>query len=230
MKNNNWSDIWESRISEAQKMSHGELLAVNGYDNPRSTLTTRNLSVAQDFYWNIIKLNPHDSVYEVGCGSGAFLYRLYDERYKVGGLDLSSSLIELAKTNLPGGQFTQADAMDLDTTEKWDHVMSFSLFFYFPDMKYAEKVLMKMIEKANKTVSLYDLPNLQMKEDAERARREGIENYDVEYAGLKHLYFTKKWFCDFAQKKKLHLTIFDQKIDDYENGKYRFCVVLNKNL
>jgi SAM-dependent methyltransferase len=227
---NKWADIWERRVQEPKKLTHLELLKANGYDNARSTLYPWNLGEAQEYYWSLIKLSEGESVYEVGCGSGAFLYQLYQKRRPVGGLDLSKNLIELAEINLPGSNWTHGDAMNLDTVEKWDHVVSFGLFFYFPSLEYAEQIILKMLEKANRTVCLYELPDLDRKEECEAMRRETTPNYDEDYKDLQHLYFSKQWFCDFARRHKLHLTVFDQCIPNYENGKYRFCVIFNKNM
>lgn len=226
----NWADIWESRVDTPRKMNHLELLKANGYDNKRSALLPWNLTYAQEFYWNIIRLQERDSVYEVGCGSGAFLYSLYKEGYQVGGIDLSKNLIDLAVINLHGGNFTCGDAQEINAIEKWDHVVSFGLFFYFPSAEYAETLILKMLEKANKSVSIYELPDLDRKEECEAMRRVTTPNYDRDYAGLEHLYFSKQWFCNFARKHGLHLTLFDQVIPNYENGKYRFCAVFNKIL
>jgi SAM-dependent methyltransferase len=225
-----WAEIWESRVQEPKKMTHLDLLKANGYDNARSTLYPWNLERAQDYYWSLINLREDETVYEVGCGSGAFLYPLYQGRQKVGGIDLSKNLIELANINLPGGKWECGDAMQLNIDEKWDHVVSFGLFFYFPDLGYAENVIMRMLEKANKSVSLYELPDLDRKDACEQMRRETTPNYDEDYKDLQHLYYSKQWFIQLALKLNLHLTIFDQVVPDYENGKYRFCVILRKNM
>lgn len=225
-----WAKIWESRVTTPGVMNHVELLKANGYDNKRSTLSPWNLSYAQEFYWNIIRLQESDTVYEVGCGSGGFLYPLYKDGYQVGGIDRSQNLIDIALINLHGEDFKCGDAQEITTTEKWDHVISFGLFLYLPSIKYAEELLLKMLEKANKSVSIYELPDLNKQDDCEAMRRSTTPNYDADYAGLEHLYFSKQWFCDFAKRNSLHLTLFDQVIPDYENGKYRFCAVFNKIL
>ena len=106
----------------------------------------------------------------------------------------------------------------------------FGLFIYFPSIEYAEDVILKMLEKANHTVSIYELPNLDLKEECEQMRREDNSNYDNDYKDLPHLYYSKQWFIQFALKHDLHLMIFDQLIPKYTNGKYRFCVVLRKNM
>jgi trans-aconitate methyltransferase len=227
---NSWKEIWESRVDLPERTNHLGLLKANGYDNSRSSLYPWNLASAQEFYWNIISLQSEDTVYEVGCGSGAFLYPLYIDRHKVGGADLSHSLVSLAKASLPGGEFECAPADQIDTDHKWDHVLAFGLFLYFPDHDYAEKVLDLMLEKSNKSVSVYDIPDAAKEDACEQMRRDTTPNYDQDYSGLKHLYFQKQWFCDYATKRNLHLTVFDQVVPNYENGKYRFCAVFNKKM
>lgn len=230
VKEKQWKDIWDNRVDHIEHKDYSELLRLNGYDNIRSQLRPNNLQVAQEYYWKILNIKPLDSIFEVGCGSGAFLYSLWRDHHKIGGLDFSNNLLKIAKATLDGGSFEQGAAANLKITPKYDHVLSFSVFFYFPNLEYAEKVLLKMLEKAEKTVSLYELPDHYHKIKCEAMRRESIgPTYDEDYKGLQHLYFEKQWFIDFAYKHDLHLTIFDQMIPDYESGKYRFCVVLKEN-
>lgn len=225
-----WKDIWENRADQIEPKNHNELLELNGYDNPRSLLTPENLKPAQEYYWNILNLQPTDSIFEVGCGSGAFLYSLWVNDHKIGGLDFSKNLLNVARVTLVGGLFEQGEATTLLSTPKYDHVLSFGCVFYFPSLEYVEEVILKMLDKAKKTVSLYELPDKAFQEECESMRRETVgPSYDTDYKGLQHLYFEKQWFIDFAYKHDLHLTIFDQVIPDYESGKYRFCVVLKGN-
>ena len=225
-----WKDIWENRADRVETKDHNELLKLNGYDNPRSLLTPESLESAQEFYWKLLNLQPTDSIFEVGCGSGAFLYNLWKDGYKVGGLDFSQNLIDVATASLKGGLFIQGEATTLSTIPKYDHVLSFGCVFYFPSLEYVEEVILKMLEKAEKTVSLYELPDKAFQKECESMRRETVgPTYDTEYQGLQHLYFEKQWFLDFAYKHDLHCTIFDQVVPDYESGKYRFCVVLKGN-
>lgn len=44
-----------------------------------------------------------NSVYEVGCGSGANLYLLKNRGIQVGGIDYSRSLVDTAKKIVGGG-------------------------------------------------------------------------------------------------------------------------------
>jgi len=226
---NNWKEVWEDRVETIEPKTWEELFKANGYDNSRAQLRSDNLKEAQKYYWKLIDLKPTESVFEVGSGSGAFLYPLYDPKRKIGGLDLSHNLVEVAKENLPNADWIQGEATDLPTDEKYDHVISFGCFLYFTAYDYAEKTILKMLEKSNKTVSIYELPDADYEFHCESMRRETTPNYDTDYKGLKHFYYEKQWFIDFAKKHNLHLTIFDQCIPNYENSKYRFCVVLKPN-
>ena len=226
---NRWKEIWEKRIEKNGEKTHTELLIANGYDNERSQLRPENLELGQRYYWNLIDLKLSDSIYEVGCGSGAFLYPLYLKGHEVGGIDLSHSLIEVAEENLPDGEWEQGEAVEIKDFKRYDHVVSFGCFLYFPSLKYAEKVILRMLLKSKGSVSIYELPDHDYKGECEKMRRETTPNYDTDYEGLKHLYYKKQWFVDFAKRNNLHLTIFDQCIPGYENSKYRFCVILKPN-
>jgi ubiquinone/menaquinone biosynthesis C-methylase UbiE len=55
-------------------------------------------------------LTPGTSVFEVGCGAGAFLYELEALGCKVGGVDHSPALIGKAMKAMPSGGFKVSDA------------------------------------------------------------------------------------------------------------------------
>ena len=173
-------------------------------------------------------LHPGDSVYEVGCGAGAFLYDLYGQGYQVGGLDRSATLLGHARQMMPGGRFTRADAADLDTGEQWDAVVAFSVFFYFPDYEYARQVIGRMGRKARKAVAILDVPDLAVRDAAEAHRAElagGQEAYARRYAGLPHLYFDRAWVAGALEECGLSgVQADDQWFPGYDNGGYRFNV------
>ena len=225
-----WKDIWESRSTEAKKLTLPELLAANGFDNNRSIITPSSLISVQNKYWNHGEyLDANDTIFDVGCGSGAFLWFLHAKCKKVGGIDLSQSLLNLAKANLINGCFSVGEAIDLDTTEKYSHVLSFSVFLYFESYKYATAVLDKMVDKAEKSVMILDIPDIDMKAEDEAMRKSTYgADYDKDYEGLSHLYYSRDWYENYAKKNRLSCKIFDQDIEGYENGKYRFCVILTK--
>jgi cyclopropane fatty-acyl-phospholipid synthase-like methyltransferase len=78
---------------------------------------------------------PHGgTVLDLGCGSGVPVDRyLVDHGYKVVGLDISEKQIELAKQNMPNGDFRVGDIAALREGEfKVDGAVSFYAIFHVP--------------------------------------------------------------------------------------------------
>ncbi len=145
-------------------------------------------------------------------------------------MDSSETLIDIAKNVMSNVSFSVCDANAISLDDKYDYVISNSVFHYFPDLEYAEQVLVKMIQKAVKKVMVCDVPNLALKEQAENFRRGELPlgEYDVKYKGLEHLYYSKSWFQEKLAEHNCHLEIFDQNMNDYGNNHFRFNVVVSK--
>lgn len=113
---------------------------------------------------NIIKLigiNSGDSVFEVGCDSGAYLYAINEVlQITGGGVDYSRSLVDIAKKALPKMNFECSEAKNIASIPNYDHCISHSVFHYF-DKSYAKQVLELMIDKAQKSVAILDIPNIE---------------------------------------------------------------------
>lgn len=234
---NNWHSIWEKRntIDSIQGKTYFEiiesLLAIDGFDSGTG-------KIEPNAWLNFIKqlntkigLTQKDSVFEVGCGSGAFLFPYFKAGHKIGGLDFSNTLIENCY-NLFGIKegFVCASALELDTTEQFDFVISFSVFFYFPDEQYASSVLEKMLHKAKKGVVILDVPDIFTKEICEVVRRGTMpqDEYEKKYFGLNHLYYNKDFFIKkFAELGVSNVNIEQQKIEKYINNEFRFnCIAI----
>ena len=68
----------------------------------------------QEAYWPAVEeylkpLPPHSSVIDLGCGNGSFLARLRGRGWKLTGVDLSKSGIQLARAQWPDIRFEIAD-------------------------------------------------------------------------------------------------------------------------
>ncbi len=170
------------------------------------------------------------SIFEVGCGSGAFLYNFWENKNNVGGIDYSSNLISIAKKYLINGHFENQEAIKLNTMEKYDFTVSNGVFFYFPSHSYAEKVLEKMIIKAVKGIAILDISDYDYIEESMKLRKGsmGDKEYKERYEGLDHLYYKKQWFVDIAKKHNLKIEIEQQNINNYANNAYRFNVFMYK--
>jgi len=168
-----------------------------------------------------------DSVFDVGCGAGAYLYELSAMGCTVGGLDASEALLGYARTALPGGRWSHSDASELDVDERWDVVASCGVFLYFPSLDYARGGLARMARKARRSLMVLEVPELAKREATEAMRRRlrGEEAYAANYDGLSHLYFEKAWFeTTLCAAGFSRIRIADRAIDGYANSATRFDV------
>ena len=172
----------------------------------------------------LINLEPDESVFEVGCGSGAFLHPL--RNIKKGGLDYSKPLIEIAKGFIPNGDFICDAATNLNTDEKYDHVFAHSVFQYL-SLDQAKIVLSKMIQKSRKTVSILDIPNIEKRSEQENERKQNIgeENYNSKYQNLSHTYYSAEFFLDLPELIGKKSKKIDTSVMNYSSIDFRFGIV-----
>ena len=109
--------------------------------------------------------------------------------------------------------------------------MENSVFFYFPNEAYAEKVIDKMLKKTKSKVVILDVNDKDKKYIAEKKRRNMLSQseYEKKYKDLQHLYYNKQFFIDIAIKYNYKIKIFKQKIYNYSANFYRFNVIIDKH-
>lgn len=221
----NWRKVWNKRKANFDTFDLNQSFSLNGYDGPQSILSEATLSAAQLFYERKNRIRRDQSIFEVGCGSGAFLYYWANKGNLVGGIDYSSNLVTGAKKLIPNGKWTVDEAVNLNVEDQWDHVVSFSSFLYYPDHRYALEVFKLMLQKAKKSVAIYDLPDLEKKKEAEEERKKLIgASYDSKYQKLGHLYFERHWWVTVAKSLGYRAEVYDLEIEGYINSSYRFNV------
>lgn len=226
MNKNKWKEVWGKREVDVNYFTIECSLKANGYDTAQSTLSLDRLQRVHDFINTKITLQKNDSLFEVGCGSGSFLYPWYLKGVEVGGIDYSEPLINGAKVLMSTGNWQISEATDFDSSIQSDYVLSYGVFLYFPNHEYAERVLKKMVLKAKKAVCIFDIPDLDLKEATESMRRElNGENYNIIYQDLDHLYFHKSWWINLANQLGKNIEIF-QIPHSYESMKYRYSVII----
>lgn len=233
---NKWKNIWDSKTLDIIDMHQDEfeifckLKKADGFD----------VSVKDEqgyfkwFYEDGIKIfqtaeklinDTINSLYEVGCGSGANLY-LFSNRVKkdvfCGGIDYSDSLVNIAKKVVKSNDLMCGEAIDIDETVKYDMVMSDSVFQYFVSVDYAEAVLRKMIYKANKIIYLGELHDVTMQEEWLYNRRKSMENYDAVYEGLSKTFYDKKWIEKIAAEFGKRVFFTKCENPEYWNGRFIF--------
>lgn len=229
-KKNKWQKIWEKKGKlKDRNITLRKLISMNGFDSGAGKIGVENWKKFIKFISKKLGIKKGDSIYEVGCGAGAFLYQFYKRGHGVGGGDYSMSLIKIAK-RIMRGDFNVGEARKLNNKRKYDFVVANSVFQYFPDFDYALMVVSEMLDKANKGIGIFDVPNEHLKEKSERARRRSLSKgeYKKKYEGLSHLYYDKNWFYKLGKEYNYKVRIFNQNINNYGNNRFRFNVVIIK--
>lgn len=229
-KKDKWQTIWQKKGKlEVGKISLKKLIHMNGFDGGTGKITVDNWKMFINFIEKELEIKKKDSIYEVGCGSGAFLYHFYRKGHNVGGMDYSDSLIEIAKKVIKG-ELSVNEAIKLRDNKKYDFVVANSVFHYFTNLDYALAVIIKMLNKANKGVGIFDIPNKELEKESLLIRSKSLPKgeYEKKYKGLGHFYYDKEWFFDVAKKHNYKIKIFDQNINNYGNNCFRFNVFIIK--
>jgi trans-aconitate methyltransferase len=222
-----WKAVWEARQLDASRPNPlAQLLAADGMDTGFGSVGEQAWRRYVVETARTIGIEPGCSVFEVGCGAGAWLYELDRIGCQVAGLDGSAALIGYARQHLPRGQWTVGDAADLDPRPRYDFVVSSGVFLYFPSLDYARTVLERMVQKASMGLLVLDVPDRACRDAAlaERMRIAG-DDYGQRYDGLDHLYYERSWFQDALASLGIRRTVVgDQSIEGYINGQYRFNI------
>ena len=224
-----WQEIW-NKSNRIDDYILETLIKADGFDSGAGSFTLKNWKIYTQQLYNKLSVKSNESVYDIGCGSGAFLYPLYLSNIKVGGVDYSSRLIDLANRVMKNSDFQQIEASKIDFKVKYDFVISHSVFHYFSNLKYAEEVIKKMLLKSTKRIGIFDINDKSKKSEYDEIRmgKMNKHEYAQKYEGLDHLFYEKKWFERIAKKYGVEIKIFDQKFKGYSNSKLRFNVIMTK--
>jgi trans-aconitate methyltransferase len=222
-----WDDLWDRRqLPPEQPSTLGYLLAADGFDTNFSGLDEVAWSAGVDGLRTRLGLAPGMSVFEVGCGAGAFLYVLSQQGFSVAGIDRSAALVAKAAEVMPRGSFGVADAATFDLLPPADALISFGVFLYFSSERYAEVVLGRMRAKARRVVAVLDVPDRAKQAEAIAYRQRlagGPEAYAKRYAGLEHRYYDRDWMASMlAAVGLVDVHVEDQSLAGYGNSGHRF--------
>lgn len=240
-----WKEIWNKKDYENinPKTEYYKLLDLAGYDVMRNWKggekvgeKKEKIDFVEDYKKYIKKIsemlniNNNNTIYDVGCACGNFLYYFYEMGCEVGGLDFSNNLIEVARTIMPLGTFEVNEALNLSIVGKYDYVFASGIIHYFESYSYTKDFLLKMLNKANKKIIILDIPDLSKKQESENERKKvyGEREYKIKFKNVKHLYYEKRFFEDFASLKGCDIYIFDQILNNYANKNYRFNCIITK--
>ena len=231
-----WFNIWNSKnIKDYSKISLDQLIKVNGFDTGVGSYTKTEWLIMVEHFIQLTELKNEQYIYDIGCGSGAFLYAIknYVNPYFYG-IDYSESLIEIAK-NCIDGNFVVSNADKLPTFgRKFDLVFSHSVFQYFPSVEFAFDVLRKtynLLEKNGK-LCLMDINDEEYEYESKKMRIRSFPNeitYNEFYKGCDHLYFSKSKIKNFLLSIGFKdIKIFKHAVEGDLVRKYRFNLIANK--
>lgn len=234
---NNWQKIWSSRKSSIQNLNNAdwrtvfsELARIDGYD-VNGMVPTELLLKQYEEIRDFLQIPDGGNVFEVGCGSGMYLYMFARDGFKVGGIDYSPNMIEFLKEVTPPPALIEsicAEADALPVEPKYDAVFSWGVFYYFNDLEYASRVLEKMIRKSTGTVAVLDVYDKALETECMAYRRKHIENYDERYKGLAKLFYPRNFFQELADKYNMSIRFEKNNLKEYDNAPFTFHVYMKR--
>lgn len=107
----------------------------------------------RNWFTGLLKMKRFYSIYEVGCNSGKNLWHIKRDMPDklVGGIDINTGAIKLAKQMVPSGVFSVGDIHDLDVTDQYDIVFTSGVLLHVPP-KSVKNILQRCLDKAEKYV------------------------------------------------------------------------------
>lgn len=210
-----------------------ELKRANGYDLLGNGLAFETyyaeyLTIKNNLINPKLNNGKVESVYEVGCGSGANLYLFESEGIISGGSDYSEGLIESAKQVLKSDDIKCMEASEIEVTPTYDAVFSKGVFLYFSDEKYALEVLKRMYEKANYVIGCITILDKEKEKDFFEHRKEIQPDYEEQYKNLPKLFYGREFFIDFAKKYNMEIVFTNDEVEGYWNNGFVYSCFMYK--
>lgn len=209
-----WLEYYQLRGSKG-----GEIKEVSGYAHGLAQLTERGLKSITKVARISLGLSSNDILLDVGCGAGLLTNKLVDDVSVTVGVDASSEMIGNADEE---SKFVKVVAMAHHLpfpNKSFDKIFCYSVFQYFPNYRYAAKVIREMLRvlRNKGRCLIMDVPDIDKKALYLKVKTPDIHN-------LKRIFYNKSWFVDLVPNAR----IFEQKIPDYKNSHFRFDVLIRK--
>ena len=236
---NQWKEVWSRYRGDLQNIDMSDkeavfmkLKMINGFDVLKDGISYKAFLQQYKGLKKAMRLINGESVFEVGCGSGANLYLFHMEDCTIGGDDYSESMIHICKMLFQDKikECNCREANELSSIIKYDHVFSNSVFSYFNDLSYAEEVLTRMVQKAKKSIILLDVHDKEKQEDFAKYRRKIIPDYDTRYEGLNKMFYGRSFFTKFAEEHNLDIGFSKSDMPGYWNNDFIYNVIMHKRL
>ncbi len=209
-----WVEYYQVRGSKG-----GDIKEVSGYAHGLAQLTEKGLKSITKVAKTSLGLNSNDMLLDVGCGASLLTDKLVDSVSITIGVDASSEMIANSNTDCKFVKvIAMADHLPFPN-ESFDKIFCCSVFQYFPNNKYAARVVKEMLRVLHNKgrCLIMDVPDIDKKEVYLKVKSPDTHN-------LKRTFYNKSWFVDLVPNAK----IFEQRIPDYKNSQFRFNVLIQK--
>lgn len=219
-----WRDVWSRRERTLGDDVLQGLIELDGFDSGAGRIIAADWLAYVERIAERLQIEAGQSLYEIGCGAAALLYPLARRGVTVGGADYADNLLAHARQVIPDGHFEALEASRIDPEPRYDLVIANSVFHYFPDLAYAERVLDIMFAKSRGRVAVLELPDQAHRALAERIRRDLLseEEYERKYRGFEHQYYDRDWFVEQGRRRGYACELTEQFIPNYAQNSYRF--------
>lgn len=219
-------------------MTLENLVSINGFNSVTGKLNGEDWtkyvnSIHEPILTSFSNSSFKKNIFEIGCGSGAFLAVIKDHYKNIAGLDYSKNLVNIANKSLRTSNFYCAEANRTNELESaHDLVLSHSIFQYFPDTDYASEVLKEMYRILKKScgsqIAILDVGNKELEKNFinHRIEKLGKKEFERLYKETPHQFYHKDFFRIFAKEKGLDIKIIDQSFSNYGNSQYRYNIYL----
>jgi trans-aconitate methyltransferase len=105
-----------------------------------------------------LELRERDRVFEVQCGTAELLLPLYEAGCVVGGNDPDSQLVDVARRNMPRGQWHVGGIETLAASAPWDVVIACSAVDASSTVGDATLLVERMAQNAAAAIAILDVP------------------------------------------------------------------------
>lgn len=238
---NEWKKVWNNKTcdEDLSDLNFEDLLIkmkiMAGYDS-HGQCKISYASFCKEYYEMIENLSERNgiikrinSIYEIGCGSGANLLLAQRDKMAIGGVDYSTGVIDFARKVFgENADIINDEAIHVPVSPKYDVCVSNGVFPYFVDEDYASKVLDIMLEKSNLSMGILHLHDKEREKEIIEYNRNSIRNYDERYINLQKTFYSKDFFYDFAMKNGLHIKITLPNLACYWNNNFVYNVFMYK--